>query len=85
MLHYIRPEMIGDYVTLSVNGLTSSLDEIGYDQMFMEIYAAFIAHDAVVEDINRARVQVEKTLEVMNRVRHKLLPVADAAVPPRVL
>lgn len=85
MLHYIRPEMMRDYVTLSVNGLTSAIDEIGYDDRFIEIYAAFITHEAVSDDLDRAQDQMRIVAGVLNDIRQKLLPLANATEPPRII
>ena len=60
VLHYIRPEMMRDYLTLNVKGLTSAIKEIEYDEKFLTIYGTFITHDAVTEDLNRARERIRR-------------------------
>ena len=76
VLHYIRPEMMRDYLTLRVNGLTSAIKEIGYDEQFLTIYGSFITHDAVIEDLNRARDGIKKNRDLLNQILERLLPVA---------
>ena len=82
VLHYIRPEMMRDYLTLSVNGLTSAIKEIGYDEKFLEIYGAYINHDAVTGDLDRARSSIKENMDVLNQLLEHLLPLANATVPP---
>jgi hypothetical protein len=81
VLHYIRPEMMRDYLTISVSGLTSTMDEIDYNDMFIDIYATFIAHDAVKNDLKRAREQMEKTRTLLDQIRQRLIPLANATIP----
>ena len=85
VLNYIRPEMMRDYLTLRVNGLTSAIKEIGYDEQFLTIYGSFITHDAVIEDLNRARDGIKKNRDLLNQILERLLPVANPAVPPMAL
>ena len=85
VLHYIRPEMMRDYLTLSVKGLTSVIKEIGYDEKFLEIYGAYIDHAAVTGDLNRARASIKENLGVLNQLLASLLPLANATVPPTAL
>lgn len=85
VLHYIRPQMLRDYLTLSVNGLTSAMDEIRYDMMFMEIYAAFITHEEVTADLDRAQDQMKKAAAMLNEIRQELLPIANSTEPPSIL
>ena len=73
--------MMRDYLTISVSGLTSTMDEIGYNDMFIDIYATFIAHDAVNNDLKRAREQMKKTIQLLDRIRQKLIPLANATHP----
>ena len=42
VLHYIRPEMMRDYLTLNVKELTLAIREIGYDEKFLTIYLLII-------------------------------------------
>ena len=37
VLHYIRPEMMRDYLTLRASGLSSAIKEIEYDAQFLTI------------------------------------------------
>jgi hypothetical protein len=85
VLHYIRPEMMRDYLTLNLNGLTSAIKEIGYDKQFLTIYGSFITHDAVTQDLNRARNSIEKNMDGLNQILEKLLPMANASSPPTAL
>lgn len=85
VLHYIRPEMMRDYLTLRVNGLTSAIKEIGYDEQFLTIYGSFITHDAVIEDLNRAREGIKKNRDLLNQILERLLPVANPTEPPLAL
>ena len=85
VLNYIRPEMMRDYLTLRVNGLTSAIKEIGYDEQFLTIYGSFITHDAVIEDLNRARDGIKKNRDLLNRILERLLPVANPTEPPLAL
>ena len=85
VLNYIRPEMMRDYLTLRVNGLTSAIKEIGYDEQFLTIYGSFITHDAVIEDLNRARDGIKKNRDLLNQILERLLPVANPTEPPLAL
>ena len=85
VLHYIKPQMMRDYLTLSVNGLTSVVDDIEYDMMFMDIYAAFITHEEVTADFERAQDSMQQAARVLSGIRQKLLPIANATNPPSVL
>ena len=82
VLHYIRPEMMRDYLTLNVKGLTSAISEIEYDEKFLTIYGSFITHEAVIEDVNRALAQIRKNLDVLNQILEKILPLTNATAPP---
>jgi hypothetical protein len=85
VLHYIRPEMLRDYLTLMVRDLTAAIEEIGYDDMFLTIYTPFIASDAVIADLNRAQESMKKNAGVLKQILEKLSPLANAAVPPTSL
>lgn len=85
VLHYIRPEMLRDYLTLTVKGLTSAIEEIGYDEEFLTIYGSFITHDAVTVDLNRAQDGIQKNMEILNQILERLLPIANVALPPTAL
>ena len=85
VLHYIRPEMMRDYLTLIVKELASAIDEIGYDDMFLDIYTPFIASDAVIDDLNRAQESMKKNGGVLKQILEKLIPLANATVPPTSL
>jgi hypothetical protein len=85
VLHYIRPEMMRDYLTLRVNGLTAAIKEIGYDDRFLTIYGSFITHDAVIEDLTRARDGIKQSMDVLNQILERLLPVANPTAPPMAL
>lgn len=85
VLHYIRPEMMRDYLTLSVKGLKSAIKEIGYDANFLTIYGTFIAHDAVTDDLNRARENIQTNTGILNQLLERLLPIANATSPPTLL
>ena len=73
VLHYIRADRMRDYLTLTVNALTVVIDEIGYDLQFIDIYAAFIAHAAIGEDLDRARTQMETTTALLKRIQEQLV------------
>ena len=73
VLHYIRADHLRDYLTLTVNALTVAIDEIAYDLQFIDIYAAFIAHAAIGDDLNRARAQVETTTALLRRIQDQLV------------
>jgi hypothetical protein len=85
VLQYIRPEMMRDYLTLRVSGLSAAIKAIGYDDKFLAIYGSFIAHEAVTEDVNRARGHIEKNMDILNQILKRLLPLANATAPPTVL
>ena len=85
VLNYIRPEMMRDYLTLRVNGLTSAIKEIGYDEQFLTIYGSFITNEAVIEDLNRAGSLIKKNRELLNQILERLLPVSNPAVLPMAL
>jgi hypothetical protein len=85
VLHYIRPEMMRDYLTLNVSGLTSAIKAIGYDEKFLTIYGSFITHDTVTEDVNRARGHIKKNMGVLNQILERLAPIASATSAPTVL
>ena len=85
VLNYIRPEMMRDYLTLRVNGLTSAIKEIGYDEQFLTIFGSFITNEAVIEDLNRAGSLIKKNRNLLNQILERLLPVANPAVPPMAL
>ena len=85
VLHYIRPELMRDYLTLNVDGLTSAIKEIAYDRQFLTIYGSFIAHEAVTQDLNQARHLIDKNYEILNQILERLLPIANAASPPTTL
>jgi len=82
VLHFIRPEMMRDYLTLNVKELTSAIREIGYDEKFLTIYGSFITHEAVIEDVNRALAKIRKNLDVLNQILEKILPLTNATAPP---
>ncbi|WP_155315044.1 hypothetical protein [Desulfosarcina alkanivorans] len=76
VLHYVRPEMMRDYLTLRVKGLTSAIDEIGYDGMFLTIYRPHVKHQTVTSALDSARDIIEKNKRLLNQIRETLLPVA---------
>ena len=81
VLHYIQPAMVRDYLTLTVKGLSTTLDAIAYDRMFLEIYAAFIEEEAVIADLTRARNQMDTIKGTLQRIRQQLVPVANSVGP----
>ncbi len=85
VLAYIRPEMMRDYLTLNVNGLTSDFKEIEYDQRFLTIYETFITHEAVSDALNRAREHIERNMGVLNQILARLRPIADTTSQPTFL
>jgi hypothetical protein len=85
VLAYIRPERLRDYLTISVNGLTSAIAEIGYDEMFLDIYGSYISHDTVSDDLARARSSIKKNVEGLRQILQKVLPLANVAEPPTTL
>jgi hypothetical protein len=85
VLHYIRPEMMRDYLTLNVKGLTVAIKEIEYDEKFLTIYGSFITHEEVTDDLNRAREGIEKNMGVLNQILERLLPIENTTTPSTVL
>jgi len=85
VIHYIRPEMIRDYLTLNVKGLTSAIKEIEYDEKFLTIYGSFITHETVTNELNRAREDIEKNMGVLNQILERLRPIANKTGPSTVL
>jgi hypothetical protein len=81
VLHYIQPAMARDYLTLTVDGLSTTLDAIAYDGMFLEIYATFIEEEAVIADLTRARKQLDAITGTLQRIRQQLVPVANSVGP----
>ena len=81
VMHYIRPEIRRDYITLSVNGLTSTADAIDYDLMFMDIYTAFIDNDGVRQAFEQASDRIQDCLTAMQTLRRKLMPLGNADDP----
>lgn len=77
VLHYIRPEMMKDYLTLRVKGLTSAIDEIGYDEMFLTIYGPHVKHHVVTSAVDSARDIIQRNKELLNQIREKLMPLAN--------
>ena len=84
VIHYIRPEMMRDYVTLSVNGLTTARDAVGYDRMFMQIYAAGVQNEAVLADLKRASALIDKNVAAMQKIVERLRPIANPPWPATV-
>lgn len=80
VIGYIRHDSTRDYLTLCVKGLTSDLDEIAYDRMFLRIYAPAIGHPAVAADVDRAMAAIDANVAVLERILKALEPVA--ARPP---
>jgi hypothetical protein len=81
VIDYIQPAMFRDYLTLTVKGLSTTLEAIAYDEMFLEIYAAYIEEDAVLADLARARNQMDSIKSVLDRIRQKLVPLANSITP----
>lgn len=81
VLNYIQPAMFRDYLTLTVDGLTTTLKAIAYDEMFLEIYAAYIEEEAVIADLERARNQMDTINSLLHRIRQQLVPVANSTKP----
>ncbi len=77
VLHYIRPEMLRDYLTLGVKGLTSAKAEIDYDLNFLQVYTAFIENDGMLEAFDRARDRIEGGVNLMDRILQKLVPLTN--------
>jgi len=85
VLPYIRPEMMRDYLTLNVKGLTSDFKEIEYDQKFLTIYETFITHEAISDALNRAREHIEKNMGVLNQILARLRSITDTTSQPTFL
>ena len=85
VLHYIRTDRMRDYLTLRVKGLTSAIDSIAYDEMFLTIYSPHISDAAISGDLNKARDNMKKCADWMNRILDRLLPIANASAPPVAL
>jgi hypothetical protein len=73
VLAYIRPDMLDDYLTLSVKALTATIGELGYDDRFIAIHAGFIRQQAFIADINRAQAKINEAVELLARLRAKLI------------
>lgn len=84
VLNYIRPEMMRDYLTFRVKGLSSAIDEIGYDEMFLTIYGSHVKHNAVTRALDSARDNIEKNKGLLNQILDRLKPLANSAVSPKV-
>lgn len=82
VLNYIRPAMLRDYLTLSVNGLTSARQSIAYDGMFLDIYAAHITSADLRQDLARAGEKIQASLDVMDRIITTIRPLANPTTPP---
>ncbi len=82
VLHFIRPEMMRDYLTLSVKGLTLAIDEIGYDEMFLKLHQPYITHSAITGDVNRALDSIKKNQALLNQMLERLIPLANPTAPP---
>lgn len=80
ILHYILPELMRDYLTLTSSALTSTEGELIYDQRFIHIYSSFVRNEAVREDVNRAQDQMNETIDVLKRIREKLIPFVNAPI-----
>ncbi len=85
VLHYIRPEMMRDYLTLNVKGLTLAIKEIEYDQKFLTIYGTFITHEAVTDALNRTRQRIKENVGILKQILERLLPIENPAGPSTVL
>ncbi len=85
VLHYIRPEMMRDYLTLNVKGLTSVIKEIEYDEKFLTIYGTFITHEAVTEALDRSRERIETCMGVLNQILARLRPIENKTTQQTVL
>ncbi|MBR9984304.1 MAG: hypothetical protein KFF68_00195, partial [Desulfosarcina sp.] len=85
VLHYIHPEMMRDYLTLNVKGLTSAIKEIEYDEKFLTIYGTFITHEAVTDALNRSREWIEVNKGVLNQILERLRPIENTTTPATVL
>jgi hypothetical protein len=85
VLHYIRHEMMRDYLTLNVKGLTSAIKEIEYDEKFLTIYGSFITHETVTDALNRARESIKKNMGVLNQILERLLPIENPTTQSTVL
>ncbi len=77
VLGYIRPDRMRDYLTVTVNALTEAINAIGYDDQFIDIYGAFIRHDAVQADLSRARNQMETIAVLLKGIRNRLAPMTN--------
>jgi hypothetical protein len=75
VLAYIRPQMIRDYLTLGVKRLTLDRDEIGYDRMFLRIYAPAIDNAAVGADLERALERIDDCEAILEKMSKMLEPV----------
>jgi hypothetical protein len=90
VLTYIRPEMMRDYLTLSAAGLKTAQRQIDYDRMFLDIYTPFIAHDAFIQELKRARDHIEACVRLMDQIARQLspyvhqdpMPAGLTALPP---
>ena len=78
VLHYIRSDMMRDYLTLCAMRLSTAIDAIGYDRMFLVIYHPHIENEMVAGDVDRSLVSIKAQVDLMNRLSQKLLPIANA-------
>ena len=77
VLHYIRTDSLRDYLTLTVNALTATIDGVGYDDRFLDIYAVYINHAAVRGDVERARDQMMEIVALLNGIRNQLVTMLN--------
>lgn len=82
VIGYIRPDMMRDYVTLTVESLTSAADEIGYDVLFLDIYSSHVNNRAVAIEIEKAMKVIEANVGALNRILDKLRPLANVITQP---
>ena len=85
VIHYIRPEMMRDYLTLNVKGLTSAIKEIEYHEKFLTIYETFVTHEAVTDALKQARARINENMGILNQILERLRPIENPTTPPTVL
>jgi len=85
VLHYIRREMMRDYLTLNIKELKTVIKEMKYDEKFLIIYKTFITHEPVTDELDRTLTQIKKNMDLLNQILEKILPLTNPAGMPMAL
>jgi hypothetical protein len=79
VIHYIRPEKMPDYLTLTVRSLLDDIGEIDYDDKFITLYAAFMQNEAVRKEIEQAQDLIRESVETLIEIKEKILPYTNTS------